>query len=347
MNENYLSTTPLLSIAIPTFNRAQFLRINLKRLLCEIKKIDQNQVEILVSDNASEDGTDIVVRDAVKSGLPVRYLRNKQNIGSDANFAQCFNMARGRYVVIMGDDDLFSIGALGELLTELEKAPKEGYGVVCMRPYAYDRDPDKEFPGGQGESLSYPPSEFLIKIAHLLTFISSLVINKELLNGIDANQFCGGQLVQVHLALRAALFGSRNLVMTKYMLACFRSSSPAFDYGKVFVLELGGILDEHVQFGLCRETIDKIEKRMLSTLLVYLALRQRLADVGDPKDMCARIASRYRGKALFEFGLAPILMLPRPVALAWGAVVVAIGRVLNGDLRRGILFFWHCIFLVK
>lgn len=339
-----LTAQPLLSITIPTFNRARDLERNLRRLTSEISKIDTHLVEVLISDNASEDITGKIVQTAIDNGLPARYVRNAKNIGSDANFAHCFNFARGKYVMIMGDDDLFSHGALSALLSELKDAPKGGYGVVCMRPYAYDEDPDEEFPGGHGESSVYLPSEFLVRIAHLLTFISSLVINKELLVGVDANQFCGGQLVQVHLALRAALAGKSSLVMNRYMLACLRSSSPAFDYGKVFVLELGRILDEHIQFGLSTETIMRIEGKMLSILLPYLALRQRLADVGDPIDMYERIAMRYHGRVLFHFGLGPVLLMPRPVALVWGSGVVVAGRLLNGDLRRGFWFAWHRLF---
>ena len=79
--------SPLLTIAIPTWNRASFLALNLERLSQEGLNT-WDLVEVLISDNASTDGTQRVVSEAVAVGMPVRYIRNAENIGSDANIAQ-------------------------------------------------------------------------------------------------------------------------------------------------------------------------------------------------------------------------------------------------------------------
>ena len=54
-------TTPILSIAIPTFNRSYFLKLNLGQLKNEIKSCPYGTIELLVSDNASEDDTQFTV----------------------------------------------------------------------------------------------------------------------------------------------------------------------------------------------------------------------------------------------------------------------------------------------
>ena len=78
------STRPLLTIAIPNFNRAAAQLRN------------EPRVELIISDNASPDETPAVVQDFVARGLRVRYIRNLQDIGSDANFLQCFEQAGSR-----------------------------------------------------------------------------------------------------------------------------------------------------------------------------------------------------------------------------------------------------------
>src|SRR5690349_17462512 len=103
---------PVLTIAIPTFNRANYLEMNLGRLVDECSCIAPGTIEIIVSDNHSTDTTPEVVARAIERGLPIRYLRNAMDIGSDANIAQCFNEATGHYVQIMGDDDLYAKGRL-------------------------------------------------------------------------------------------------------------------------------------------------------------------------------------------------------------------------------------------
>jgi len=84
---------PLLTIAIPTYNRAWCLRELLPVLLEQLE--NEPRVELIISDNASPDETPAVVQDFVARGLRVRYTRVVRNIGSDANFLQCFEQAWG------------------------------------------------------------------------------------------------------------------------------------------------------------------------------------------------------------------------------------------------------------
>ena len=104
----------LLTIAIPTYNRKDLL----KRALDSIVPQMNSKVEILVSDNASDDGTD----DMIAESYPmVRYIKNAQNMGADYNFLQCYREAKGKYIILFGSDDRFADGALDYLSVFLEK----------------------------------------------------------------------------------------------------------------------------------------------------------------------------------------------------------------------------------
>jgi Glycosyl transferase family 2 len=87
------------TIGIPTYNRAGFVRHAIESAL------DQSwpDVEVLVSDNASTDGTAEVVR---SFGDRVRYHRNPENIGNWPNFARLTELACGDYFIWLQDDDL-------------------------------------------------------------------------------------------------------------------------------------------------------------------------------------------------------------------------------------------------
>ena len=96
---------PILTIAIPTFNRSRYLRELLETVVPQV--VAEADVELLVSDNASGDETAAVVEAARPAlGERMRVVRQTENIGSDANFVFCFTEARGRYVWIVGDDDI-------------------------------------------------------------------------------------------------------------------------------------------------------------------------------------------------------------------------------------------------
>ena len=109
----------LLTIAIPTYNRAKYL----KRALGSVVSQYDERIEILVSDNASEDNTSQVVESFLKS-VPIRYVRNDTNIGLDANFLQCYRLAEGDYMLLLGDDDLIIEHRLATVLDFLENNPQ-------------------------------------------------------------------------------------------------------------------------------------------------------------------------------------------------------------------------------
>ncbi len=326
----------ILTIAIPTFNRAVYLSMNLQRLLEEMPLVLPGEVEVIVSDNHSVDATPEIVAGMIDAGLPIRYLRNSRDLGSDANIAQCFNEARGDYVQIMGDDDLYVRGVLGRVVAQLKTRQ---YGVLCLRPFGYEKDPDTEHPGGAGSLREYTAiGEFLVAAGPLITFISAVCINRRIQPAVDARVFCGSNLVQVHLVMNAAVRARENACMTEYMLACKRNNSGGYDFSEVFVERLGRILDTFCSDRLSARDIERFETRMLLSYHPFNLLRQRIVRAGDLDDTYRRFQTRFGKRALFRFWVAPIILLPRPLALAWGALAAIVGRLIYGELRRGIRF---------
>ena len=104
-----MSAGPLLSLCIPTYNRASLLEPMLQSLCRQCAAFGE-QVEIVVSDNASTDATPAVV--ATASAIhPIRYFRNDENVGS-RNFLLAVERASGEYGWVLGDDDLVLDGGL-------------------------------------------------------------------------------------------------------------------------------------------------------------------------------------------------------------------------------------------
>jgi len=111
-----MTVRPLLSLCIPTYNRAPLLEPMLQSL-CRQCAAFGDQVEIVVSDNASTDATRAAV-DAASSVAPIRYFRNDENVGS-RNFLLAVARASGEYAWVLGDDDLVLEGGLRTVLEAL------------------------------------------------------------------------------------------------------------------------------------------------------------------------------------------------------------------------------------
>lgn len=334
-----MQVPPLLTIAIPTYNRDSYLRQTLAQLQLEMFSYGLSCIEVLVSDNASTDSTQQVVAELQVSGLNITYLLNSENIGSDANIAQCFNMAKGNYVLILGDDDLFYDGSLKWLMSVLEQ---NEYGAICMRPYGFDHDFRQEYPSALGnDQIFFDAGEFLATIGPLVTLISSCVINKRCLPSVDANTFCGSNLVQVHLVVQAAFALNKNLYSSRYHIACKRNNSGGYDYVQVFVERLGGILDSYQMLGLSRGNIIEFDKRMLLGHLPFYLLKQRLGNTGNQKENALRLKARYKKILSFWIFVMPIVVMPRFIAIFWGGASTLIWRMRYGDFLRGFYFLIH------
>lgn len=114
---------PLLSICIPTYNRSKSLRICLLSILNQTRGLEED-VEVVVSDNCSNDDTTQVVEWTRKYG-PLRYHRNESNIGAGPNFFLLSNeLAKGEFCWLIGDDDFLRKDALSRLIPTMQENPE-------------------------------------------------------------------------------------------------------------------------------------------------------------------------------------------------------------------------------
>src|SRR5436853_6336870 len=107
---------PLLSITIPTFNRASYLRHLLSTLSSQVAEVQPGMVEVFISDNSSTDSTPETIRSFRSSLACLASHRQKSNLGPHRNIAHCVRQARGQYCWILGDDELLQPGALKKLI---------------------------------------------------------------------------------------------------------------------------------------------------------------------------------------------------------------------------------------
>jgi glycosyltransferase involved in cell wall biosynthesis len=122
-----MQAVPLLSICLPTYNRATLLEIALLGLLPQIKSLERF-VEIVVCDNRSLDHTSTVVQEARQWGS-IRYYKNKQNVGTE-NFDLCVQRALGEFVWIIGDDDMIVQGKIHKIVKTILLNPINDYFYV-------------------------------------------------------------------------------------------------------------------------------------------------------------------------------------------------------------------------
>lgn len=116
---------PVLSICIPTFNGAEKLRMNVANILAQALPLGE-KIEIIVSDNCSSDNTQDIAQSFSDNNL-FRYHRNDNNIGLFRNLYKVVSLARGRFVWVLGNDDLLRHGAIKYVLEVIDNYPQIDY----------------------------------------------------------------------------------------------------------------------------------------------------------------------------------------------------------------------------
>jgi glycosyltransferase involved in cell wall biosynthesis len=115
-----LVTEPLVSIGIPTYNRAN----KLARAAGSVLAQTHHNVELVISDNASVDDTKALCHRLCEQDSRVRYLRSPINRGPTANFNILFEEMRGDYTMVLSDDDWLDDDYIANCLAELRRRPE-------------------------------------------------------------------------------------------------------------------------------------------------------------------------------------------------------------------------------
>lgn len=117
----------LVSIGIPTWNRVSMLKRTVESALAQ----DYSNLEIVISDNASTDGTEEFCRTLSDRESRVRYMRQPVDAGQIINLAEVLNHAKGEYFMWLGDDDWLDEDYLSRCMEILETNPD--YAMVAGR----------------------------------------------------------------------------------------------------------------------------------------------------------------------------------------------------------------------
>ena len=109
---------PLVTIAIPTFNRASWLEKCVDAALSQT----YHSLEVLVSDNASTDGTAEVLH--VLNDPRLRVIRQQRNLGLVANWNSALYLARGSYIIVVSDDDIVEPTYVEQCVRLISREPR-------------------------------------------------------------------------------------------------------------------------------------------------------------------------------------------------------------------------------
>jgi hypothetical protein len=149
----------VVSVGVPVFNGERYMAETIDSILGQ----DVDELELIVSDNASTDATEEIARSYAARDPRVRYVRNKHNLGAARNYNQLVHLARGSYFKWAGYDDLLRPGHLRRCLEVLHAEPD----VVLVYPRTDIIDAAGEFVRHYDDNLDLASRDPVARVRHI------------------------------------------------------------------------------------------------------------------------------------------------------------------------------------
>lgn len=325
-----MNDCPLLTIAIPTYNRAKYLDLCLDRINIEINSLNEEQkrlVEVCVADNGSTDNTtEIVARHQASFGKGFVNVRASNNMGMDFNFTRCYELAKTPYVWLIGDDDVLLPGGLKKVLDVLINNEVD---LLYVNNYWFS-DSYKQEPMGN-KTYGITTFESSLSFARytnvMLTYLSGLIVR----SGIGANyrdELAGSNLVQLSWVLPLLRDGKRFMTINDFVIAAKGSNSGGYGLINVFGNGLKKITDDILK--------DKplFARAIQNGTIVnffpgfILEFRKGSSKFID-KDISAGLREAFGSNWRYYVFLVPLIRLPMFIANYYNFLLRVIRRIFN------------------
>lgn len=259
-------SAPILTVAIPTYNRETYLDCCLNSFIEQLAGFEED-IEILVSDNASTDSTATVISRFNKI-YPITHIVNDENKGPDFNIVQSFTEAKGKYVWVFGDDDFLLPNTLKEIVSILKS---DDFGLLHLAAISFSSIENIKYNSSQPFEFTVHlnPLEYYGKISYFVTFITGNIINKSMLNKTRFDEFLDTNLAQLSWVIPSIFGGSKNVTVEKPIVAAKSDNTGGYKLITTFSKNFNIILKSLVKSGLDKSIIRTTNRKLLDDFFPF------------------------------------------------------------------------------
>lgn len=175
-----MNNKPILTIAIPTYNRSEFLDECLRSIVHQIDEDIYERLEIFISDNGSTDNTYEIVQ-KYRDNYNIIYYKNDINMGMDVNYYNCIYMPSSKFVHLMSDDDIMLPGTIKAILSFINFHPDTS--LIHLNSCGFDKKYSQNNISNPRLKMNRDictknKDEFIDWVGIYITFLSTIVINR-------------------------------------------------------------------------------------------------------------------------------------------------------------------------
>ena len=220
---------PLLSIAIPAYGRPHELKLCVERFIAQIANRYEDEVEIVISDDATPEDALREVRELAATTSFIRFRRYATNIGLERNLLACSEGCVGEFLWIFGDDDFLETDDALDTILALLRTDAFDFYVLNRTRRSFDLsrlisanwmrlkpEQNVEFPGLRDFCLQHG-------FISVIGFISVNIFRRGRFQSIEGSRYFGTMYPQLGAMLEA--FHDRRTLLVGRPLVCHRTQT--------------------------------------------------------------------------------------------------------------------------
>jgi abequosyltransferase len=308
----------LLSILVPTFNRERFL----ERLLVELsRQINEDgcceMVQVIIADNASSDNTRLVIEAFLCCNQNFSCIWHSTNLGAEHNLMSLLELASGKYLWFIGDDDLPVEGLIRHIVRYLTVAPPSLLYLPSVWSFDIESlhldQPDKYL------FVKYSSMKIAKELHVWTTFISSWVFRADQVfsSPSDMQQIVslqGSNLPQLGWILPLIFQPQSSFAVAKHpCILATAGNTGGYAILKTFLINYPTIVNSYSRHSprIRRALIGKAVRSYMPSLVLAVRTGRSFRDPGDSAGLVCNSMLLLWSYPDFWLLCLPALLLPR------------------------------------
>jgi glycosyltransferase involved in cell wall biosynthesis len=293
---------PLLSICIPTYNRADYLDKTIQSIVLQKEFATfPDKVELVISDNASTDNTEEIVAKYLLKYTNVHYYKNKNNI-RDKNFPLVLSRASGMLRKLCNDTLCYRTGVVQYLINIAEKYKDSRELLFFM-----NQNPLRPFYHRKTIYTSFEP--FVKGLSFYSTWIGGMSVWEDDIDICnELSKTCDSQLWQTEVIYKILSTKNKGIIFRKpwFDQQIVRNKDMSYGIVHVFYDNFLHILEGYViDNAISQKTYDYIEKDLLFHFfnfdIIILQDGKNSSNYGNDKvSVLKSIYQKYQNKEYFS-----------------------------------------------
>jgi FkbM family methyltransferase len=222
----------LLSICIPTFNRASYLPETLESICTQLSP----DVELLVYDTGSTDGTQELMARLQRECPRIHFFSLDTRRGVDETLLLLLEQSSGEYVWFFGSDDILKARAI-EIIRQRILESAERPALIYVNHEVVNNSGKLLIPShirSQKDRLFRDGRKCAAWLGLNLGYISSCIFRREAGGATAAKEFVGSLWLGLYLNLKSLSSRRPALYIGQPLVSARRNPANTYDYGKVF-----------------------------------------------------------------------------------------------------------------